>query len=217
MASVSDIIDVIRAERTALRWSYEEAAQRTLENMGDRSKGETHVPANRWESIESGQRGWHSDELVAMCRAVGLEAWELDAALGGDKFQRPEWREYFLAGAQWVASRADCSRRQVGALIVRENRILASGYNGTTPGRKGCLAGGCPRAHSDVPPGSQYDHGPGACIAVHAELSATLWAARCGIEVGGATMYVTHEPCATCKRLCTHAGIAHFVYPDGKK
>jgi len=127
---------------------------------------------------------------------------------------RPGWDDWFLQGADWAAQRGDCSRRQVGALIVRDDRVLAQGYNGALPGERGCLAGGCPRATSDVPPGSQYDHGPGACIAIHAELNAILDAARRGIAIDGAAMYLNTAPCKTCRRLGWQAGIQVFVWRD---
>lgn len=127
---------------------------------------------------------------------------------------RPGWDEWFLDGAKWASGRADCSRRQVGALVIKAQRVISQGYNGALPGERGCLAGGCPRAQSDVAPGSQYDHGPGACIAIHAELNALLDASYRGVSVQGATMYLTDEPCRTCYRLITRAGIVKVVWRD---
>jgi dCMP deaminase len=127
---------------------------------------------------------------------------------------RPTWDEWLLAGAEWAAQRADCSRRKVGALIVLDHRIVSTGFNGALPGERGCLAGGCPRAFSDVPPGSQYEHGEGACISIHAELNAILDAAKRGVSVAGAVMYVTCEPCTTCARLVKQAGIVDVVWRD---
>lgn len=128
---------------------------------------------------------------------------------------RLSFEDWFREGANWVALRADCSRRKVGAVIVRDNRVVATGYNGALPGEIGCLDGGCPRANSDVEPGSQYDHGPGACIAIHAELNAVLFAAKNGVRVEGCIMYVTQEPCATCWRLVQQAGIVEVIYEEG--
>jgi len=123
---------------------------------------------------------------------------------------RPGWDEYFLGIAEAVAARADCSRRKVGAVVVRENRIVATGYNGTSPGAPSCLAGACPRATSDVEPGSSYDTGAGACIATHAELNAILYAGIDGCK--GSTLYVTSEPCLGCKRLIEAAGITRVLW-----
>lgn len=122
---------------------------------------------------------------------------------------RPDWDEYFLGVAAAVAARGDCSRRQVGAVIVDgDHRIIGTGYNGTAPGGLSCLAGQCPRAATDVVPGSSYDTGPGACIATHAEANALLFARA---SVKGGTLYVTHAPCGGCAKLTEAAGITRWV------
>lgn len=124
---------------------------------------------------------------------------------------RPSWDEYFLGIAQAVAARADCSRRQVGAVIVSGNRIVSTGYNGAPAGARGCLSGGCPRANSDVPLGSSYDTGPGSCISIHAEANAIIYAdyAKCV----GATIYISDVPCDGCRRLIDGAGIKTVIWP----
>lgn len=124
---------------------------------------------------------------------------------------RPDWDEYFLGIAIAVSARADCSRRKVGAVVVRDHRIVATGYNGAPPGGKSCLQGDCPRANSGVDPGSGYDTGPGACIAVHAEANAALYAGRDGCL--GSTLYISCQPCDGCARLVEASGIARVVYP----
>jgi dCMP deaminase len=123
---------------------------------------------------------------------------------------RPDWDTYFLGIAAAVAARADCSRRRVGAVIVQDHRIVATGYNGAPAGRPGCLTNGaCPRAHSEVPEFSDYETGPGSCIAIHAEANALLYADRSRCE--GGTIYVTCEPCSWCLKLIDGAGIARVV------
>ena len=132
-----------------------------------------------------------------------------------NEFTRPDWDTYFLNIAQAVARRADCSRRQVGAIIVRRNRIVATGYNGAAAGQPGCgTEGACPRArlsYEQMPAGSSYDTGPGSCIAVHAEANALLYADRDKCE--GATIYCTEDPCGGCQRLIAGAGIDRIVIP----
>lgn len=123
---------------------------------------------------------------------------------------RADWDTYFITIAEAVAMRADCSRRTVGAVVVRDRRIVSTGYNGSPPGGPSCLAGECPRAFSDVPPGSSYDTGPGACHAVHAEANAVIYAGRDGCN--GSTLYATAEPCDGCCRLIRAAGIARIVW-----
>lgn len=125
---------------------------------------------------------------------------------------RPSWHRYFLGIAQAVAVRADCTRRQVGAVLVApDHRILSTGYNGAPAGEPGCAsAGACPRAFSDVPPGSPYGSGPGRCIAIHAERNALDYARPA--MVPGATMYVTSEPCPDCRALMGERGIGRAIW-----
>jgi len=131
---------------------------------------------------------------------------------------RPSWTEYFLAIATAVAARADCTRRKAGAVLVKDHRIVATGYNGAPAGDKGCLSdGACPRGaldHSAVPAYSSYDSGPGACIAVHAEANCLLYADRDKCE--GAVLYcVPGVPCAGCEKLIRGAGVASVYTPEG--
>lgn len=134
-------------------------------------------------------------------------------------FDRPSWDCWFLEIVQVISKRADCRRRQHGAVIVSaDHRILSAGYNGAPPGEPGCLSGACPRgllSYADLPPAADagqadYDVGPGACISNHAEMNALLWAGR---EARGATLYVTGEPCPTCAKAVRGAGIVRVVYP----
>lgn len=129
-----------------------------------------------------------------------------------DQNSRPVWDDYFLAIAKTVSTRADCSRRQVGAVIVgSDHRIVSTGYNGGPSKGPSCLAGECPRARSTVAPGSSYDTGAGSCIAVHAEANAIIYADYSALR--GSTMYVTDWPCDGCSRLINGAGISRVVTP----
>lgn len=127
---------------------------------------------------------------------------------------RPGWDEYFLGICEAVAARADCSRRRVGAVIVdRYHRLVSTGYNGSYPGGPSCLAGECPRARSGVDPGTSYDTGPGACVALHAEGNAILYAGQ--LRATGCTLYVSDTPCDACWRHIKAVGIARVVTPNG--
>jgi len=122
---------------------------------------------------------------------------------------RPDWDSYFLHIADAVAERADCTRRKVGAVIVKNNRIVATGYNGAPSGQKGCLEGACPRGQlsfEKCPPMSSYHN----CISIHAEANALLYADRDKCE--GAVMYLTCEPCGDCKKLIAGAGIGNVIF-----
>lgn len=131
---------------------------------------------------------------------------------------RPGWDEYFLEIAKTVALRADCSRRKVGAIIVRPDRtIVATGYNGSPSGGPSCLAGECPRGRmskTEVVPGSSYDSGAGSCVALHAEQNALLRASW--DEMQDSTLYCTDEPCVGCARMIAGTPIARVVWPEGE-
>jgi len=127
---------------------------------------------------------------------------------------RPTWDEYFLGIATAVSARADCTRRKVGAVLVVDRRIAATGYNGAEPGGPSCLAGECPRGDSGVDPGSSYDTGTGACVATHAEANCLLYSAF--DDSRGATLYITTDPCYGCARLIRSAGVARVVTPAGE-
>jgi dCMP deaminase len=122
--------------------------------------------------------------------------------------QRPSWDEYFMNIAYETARRSNCSRRQIGAIVVRDRRIISTGYNGTPRGVKNCFDGGCPRCRSDVPSGQGYD----TCICVHAEQNALLLAARSGIATEGCLLYTTLRPCFGCAKEAIQAGIVEVVY-----
>ena len=117
---------------------------------------------------------------------------------------RPTWDEYFLGIAEAVAGRSDCVRDQVGAVVVGEDkRIRSTGYNGAPSGMAGC--GSCPRAVSDVAPGSCYSN----CVAIHAELNALLYCDRSDLH--GATLYVTRSPCYGCLKAIRATGVSKVV------
>ncbi len=124
------------------------------------------------------------------------------------KDPRPSWDEYFMEIATVVAKRSNCSRRHVAAVIVKDNHILSTGYNGTPYKVKNCFEGGCPRCSGKAPSGTSLDE----CLCVHAEQNAICQAARYGINVSDATIYVTLSPCLTCAKLIINAGIREVVY-----
>ena len=124
------------------------------------------------------------------------------------KDPRPSWDEYFMGIAKVVASRSNCSRRHVAAVIVKDNHILSTGYNGTPHGVKNCFAGGCPRCGGKVESGTHLEE----CLCVHAEQNAICQAAFFGHAVKDATIYITLSPCLTCAKLIINAGIKEVVY-----
>lgn len=128
---------------------------------------------------------------------------------------RPSFETYYLDIAKAVAGRADCVRALHGAIVVKDNRICSAGYNGAPSGQPGCLtAGACPRGkleYHELPSGSSYDTGPGACIALHAEANALLRATWDDLQ--GATLYITGSPCGGCWKQIQGTPLVRVVYP----
>jgi dCMP deaminase len=130
---------------------------------------------------------------------------------------RPTWDEYYLAIATTVSSRADCSRRQHGAVIVGpDHRPISFGYNGAPSGAPGCLEGACPRGRltyeelQSLAGGYDDPESPGFCISIHAEANAIVLAGR--DRCASSTIYVTGPPCHGCAKLIAAAGIARVVH-----
>lgn len=127
---------------------------------------------------------------------------------------RPSWDEYFMEIVDLVKERSTCLRRQVGALIVKDKRILSTGYNGAPTGCSHCEEVGCLREKLQIPSGQRHE----LCRALHAEQNAIVQAAMYGVSVQGGTLYVTHQPCVMCAKMAINAGIKRIVfkgdYPD---
>lgn len=124
---------------------------------------------------------------------------------------RPSWDEYFLEMAHLVAKRATCLRRKVGAVLVKEKRILATGYNGAPSGLSHCLSIGCLRDKLNIPSGERHE----LCRALHAEQNALIQASLHGISVKESTLYATNQPCVICAKMLINAGIKEIVIADG--
>ena len=125
--------------------------------------------------------------------------------------KRPSWDEYFMMMADVAKSRADCTRRQVGSLIVRDFRIISTGYNGTPHKIKNCSEGGCLRCQKRDKgeiKGYEYEE---SCVCIHAEQNAIIQAAYHGSSTKGATLYSTTNPCSSCAKILANAGIARVV------
>jgi len=127
---------------------------------------------------------------------------------------RPSWDEYFMDITRQVATRSTCLRRHVGAVVVRDKRILCTGYNGPPRGLSHCDEVGCLREQLAIPSGQRQE----ICRGLHAEQNAIIQAALHGVSVEGGTIYVTHQPCITCAKMIINSGIVRAVcansYPD---
>lgn len=128
----------------------------------------------------------------------------------GKNDHRPSWDEYFMKLANEVATRTTCMRRAVGAVIVKERRILATGYNGVPTGLAHCAETGCLREQLGVPSGQKHE----LCRGLHAEQNAIIQAARYGINISGASIYVNTQPCVVCAKMLINAGIQEIVYAN---
>ncbi len=124
---------------------------------------------------------------------------------------RPSWHEYFMSIAELVASRSTCLRRKVGAVLVKDHRILATGYNGAPSGISHCLEVGCLREKMDVPSGQRHE----LCRGLHAEQNVLIQAAYHGVSVAGSTLYCTNLPCIICTKMLINAGTQIIFYREG--
>jgi len=124
---------------------------------------------------------------------------------------RPEWARYFIDIARLVARRSTCTRRHVGAVLVKDKRILATGYNGAPSGLAHCEEIGCLRQRNRIPSGQRHE----LCRGLHAEQNAIIQAAYHGISIQGATLFCTTLPCSICLKMLINAGIREIVYEEG--
>jgi len=123
-------------------------------------------------------------------------------------FERPSWDEYFLSIARMVATRSNCVKRKVGAVVTRDRRIISTGYNGTPRGTRNCNEGGCPRCNSFAVGGTRLDE----CLCSHAEENSITQAAYHGMSLRDGTIYTTFSPCLQCTKMIVNAGITEVVY-----
>ena len=125
--------------------------------------------------------------------------------------QRPSWDEYFAEMLNTVKKRSTCLRRDVSAIIVKDNRIISTGYNGSPKGVKHCEELGCLREKLNVPSGERHE----LCRGIHAEQNAIIQAAVYGVSISDATIYISHSPCVLCAKMIINAGIKNVKYLEG--
>ncbi len=124
------------------------------------------------------------------------------------KLSRPSWDDYFMGIAKVVASRSNCVKRKVAAVIVKDKRIISTGYNGTPRGTRNCSEGGCPRCNSFTESGKNLEE----CLCSHGEENAIVQASYHGISIKESTIYTTFSPCLLCTKMIINAGIKEVVY-----
>ena len=125
---------------------------------------------------------------------------------------RMSWDEYFMEMAELTSQRSTCLRRRVGAVIVKDKHVIATGYNGAPKGLKHCAElGGCLREKLHVPSGQRHE----LCRALHAEQNAIIQAATLGESIEDGTIYITNSPCGICAKMIINAGIERIVVKEG--
>ena len=172
------------------------------------------------EAREAASQDWHGQQLAA-CETVAdfkianngslpeltQKISELLQRLMGNVV-RPDWDEYFMKLAKVASLRSNCVKRKVAAVIVRDKRVISTGYNGTPRGTKNCFEGGCPRCNNLADSGTLLEE----CLCSHGEENAITQAAYHGVSVKGGILYTTFAPCLTCTKMMINAGIREVVY-----
>lgn len=216
-------VEVLRRASPSFRLLWIDApATLRLERMRARGRGGDPATAEDLARLEGRERGsadvaaQQLDAVQAIADFTVENAGSLDGLYSGLQevlgkclhFERPGWDEYFLGVALMVASRSNCVKRKVGAVIVRDRRIISTGYNGTPRGVRNCNEGGCPRCNTFSRGGTRLDE----CLCSHAEENALIQAAYHGVAVRESTLYTTLSPCLLCTKMILNAGIAELVY-----
>ena len=124
------------------------------------------------------------------------------------EIQRPSWDEYFMNIAKVVASRSNCIKRKVAAIIVKDKRVVSTGYNGTPRGTRNCNEGGCPRCNSLATSGTNLEE----CLCSHGEENAIVQASYHGVSLKDAIIYTTFAPCLQCAKMIINSGIREVIY-----
>ncbi len=122
--------------------------------------------------------------------------------------KRPTYDEYFMSMAYLAATRSTCLRRQVGAVLVKNKHVLATGYNGPPKGMKHCDETGCLREELRIPSGERHE----ICRGLHAEQNAIIQAAVFGISIDESIIYVTNTPCVVCAKMLINSGVKEIIY-----
>jgi dCMP deaminase len=128
-----------------------------------------------------------------------------------EKDDRPSWENYFMDIASLVAKRSTCLRRSVGAILVKDKRVLSTGYNGAPSGIKHCMEVGCLREQLEVASGQRHE----LCRGIHAEQNAIIQAAFHGVSIRGSNLFCTNLPCSICAKMIINAGIERIYYASG--
>lgn len=175
-----------------------------LEALERRERGSDDPNAQQLDAVEAVADFRISNDDTLEAFQARIEGW-VRANLA---FARPAWDDYFMSIARVVASRSNCVKRKVAAVVTIDRRIISTGYNGTPRGTRNCNEGGCPRCNSLAEGGTRLDE----CLCSHAEENAITQAAYHGVSLKGATIYSTFSPCLQCTKMIINSGIVEVVY-----
>ncbi len=175
-----------------------------LERLEERERGSEDPNAQQLDAVEAeaSVRLTNDSSLDEFQRQI--QSW-VGANLG---FSRPDWDEYFMGIARVVATRSNCVKRKVAAVVTSDKRIISTGYNGTPRGTTNCNEGGCPRCNDLAPGGTRLDE----CLCSHAEENSITQAAYHGVTLKGGTIYTTFSPCLQCTKMIINAGLAEVIF-----
>lgn len=196
----------VRFERVCARGG--ERAPASLEQFVEQEERELEGGGAAHQQLRATWR--KADATIVNDGPIDALTADIDRLAGGwlMRAQRPDWDEYFMQIARIASLRSNCMKRKVAAVIVKDRRIISTGYNGTPRGVKNCNEGGCPRCNSFADSGTAL----GECFCSHAEENAIVQAAYHGISVSKATLYTTYSPCLICTKMIVNAGIVEVVY-----
>ncbi len=201
-----DADQTVRFERSRKR--ARESAAQTIEQFIDEENRELESANPSSQQLQATRR--KADLVVTNNGTLDNLHRRLDELLSPlmSQFVRPTWDEYFMNIAKVVATRSNCMKRKVAAIIVKDRRVVSTGYNGTPRGAKNCNEGGCPRCNSMAESGTALDE----CLCCHGEENAITQAAYHGTSLKGSTLYTTFAPCLLCTKMIINSGIAEVVY-----
>ena len=175
-----------------------------LESLEARERGSEDPNAQQLDAVEA-----MADFRLGNDGSLEDFQSQIQAWVGANlAFSRPDWDEYFMGIARVVASRSNCVKRKVAAVVTADKRIISTGYNGTPRGTTNCNEGGCPRCNDLAPGGTRLDE----CLCSHAEENSITQAAYHGVSLKGGTIYTTFSPCLQCTKMIINAGLSEVVY-----
>ncbi len=196
----------IRFERSRKR--MREGAAQTLERFAEEEARELDSSNPASQQLQATRQ--MADVVVTNNGTLGELYRKLDELLPRmmSRFERPGWDDYFMNIAKVVATRSNCLKRKVAAIIVKDRRVISTGYNGTPRGAKNCNEGGCPRCNRMAESGTALEE----CLCCHGEENAITQAAYHGTRLKGSTLYTTYAPCLLCTKMIINSGISEVVY-----